>query len=111
MTTLDQRLQKIAAENGLPPSGAGIEWYFMRLAAEAATEWLPIESAPEGIHLRAVWLHNAMHEDWILEVHSGYVDDDGRFANQYGDDYGIDPDDYFGWQEHPEFPKEPRNDP
>lgn len=43
---LDQRLQQIAADNGLPESGAGIEWYFMRLGAQAALEWLPIESAP-----------------------------------------------------------------
>ena len=70
--------------------------------AVAVQGWLPIESAPDCLHLRAIWLHNNMHEDWILEVHSGYVDDDGRFVNQYGDDYGLDPEHYFGWQPIPD---------
>ena len=41
--TLEQRLQQIAEENGY---GAEIQ-HAMRLAAEAAMEWMPIDSAPK----------------------------------------------------------------
>ena len=42
-TQLEQRLQQISKENGY---GAEIQ-HAMRLAAEAATEWLPISSHPK----------------------------------------------------------------
>ncbi len=45
MTThLEQRFAEIAEENGFTMSSMEAHW--MRLGAEAAFEWMPIESAP-----------------------------------------------------------------
>lgn len=103
---LEQRLAEIAAEKGYHPASEYV--HAMRLAVAAALEcaWQPLKTAPDGIHLRAAWIYNNVHNDWFVEVHSGYVDHDGQFVNQYGDDYGIDPDEYFGWQPQPEHPNE-----
>ena len=53
---LEQRLQQISEENGY---GAEIQ-HAMRLAAEAAMEWLPIDSAPkDGVTLVDLWFPTA----------------------------------------------------
>ena len=72
--------------------------------APIPTGWQRIETAPDGLHLRAAWVYNVPNHDWIIEVHSGYVDDYGMFVNQYGDTYGIAPNGYFGWQPLPPAP-------
>lgn len=72
--------------------------------APIPTGWQPIETAPDGLHLRAAWVYNVPNHDWMIEVHSGYVDDYGMFVNQYGDTYGIAPNGYFGWQPQPPAP-------
>ena len=105
--TLEQRLAQIAEENGY---GAEIQ-HAMRLAAEAAMEWLPIDdqTPTDVIHFRGLWIHgpgkHGTSDPLFFEAHAGYVDDDGYFVDQSGNEYGWSANDYTHYMPFPEPPK------
>ena len=75
---------------------------------EAALQWQPIETAPrDGTpHLRGLHVVGPHGASW--DVLSGYVDCDGEFVDQFGDDPGWSDEDFTHWMPLPTPPDSPK---
>lgn len=75
-------------------------------AAEAVAWCSDMSKAPDGPHLRGVWVNHWPSGEYYWDVAAGFVDDDVSFKTGSGDYLGCEADDYEMWAAQP--PEPPR---
>jgi hypothetical protein len=83
--------------------------------AEAERDgWEPIETAPDGLHIRGLWVRvkrAGLSDFWYWDCYAGFIDDEtGEWKTLSDDDCGWSAGDFTHWAYLPSPPTPPQGD-